>query len=118
MVGVIGRDSSVAKGERGRGCSAEGRESDDDERLRGLVKEDGRTLGYDGTSGIVDVLSGLPKFCVAGIAISGSGGSGARNGTEKLRDGALRHREKNGVKYPRTTTAAIQSQPADSHPKI
>jgi hypothetical protein len=55
-------------------------------------------LGYDGTSGIKDVPSGLPKYCVAGLVVSGRGGSGARNGTEKLRDGALMHREKNDVK--------------------
>jgi hypothetical protein len=65
-------------------------------------------LGYDGTSGILDIGSKLPKYCVVGLVDSGSGGSGARNGTEKLRDGALRHREKKGVKYPRTTTAATE----------
>jgi hypothetical protein len=66
-------------------------------------------LGYDGTSGIWDVPSGLPKYCVVGlVVVSGRGGSGARNGTEKLRDGALMHREKNDVKYPRTTTTGVQ----------
>jgi len=64
-------------------------------------------LGYDGTSGIKDVPSGLPKYCVAGLVVSGRGGSGARNGTEKLRDGALMHREKNDVKYPRTTAVGF-----------
>ena len=76
--------------------------------LLDLVNDDGRVLGYDGTSGILDVPSGLPMYCVVGLVVSGSGGSGARKGIEKQRDGALMHREKNGVKYPRTTTAAIQ----------
>jgi hypothetical protein len=84
------------------------RESDDDERFAELANDDGRVLGYDGTSGILDVPSELPKYCVVGLVVSGSGGSGARNGTEKCRDGALMHREKNGVKYPRTTTAIVQ----------
>jgi hypothetical protein len=66
-------------------------------------------LGYDGTSGIRGVSSGLPKYCVVGlVVVSGRGGSGARNGTEKLRDGALMHREKNDVKYPSTTTTGVQ----------
>jgi len=83
------------------------RESADDERFAELANDDGRVLGYDGTSGILDVPSELPKYCVVGLVVSGSGGSGARNGTEKCRDGALMHREKNGVKYPRTTTVGF-----------
>jgi len=108
MVGVIDRVSSAEKGDREWGESRESRESDEDERFIDLAKDDGRVLGYDGTSGILDVPSGLPMHCVVGLVVSGSGGSGARNGIEKLRDGALMHREKNGVKYPRTTTAAVQ----------
>jgi hypothetical protein len=54
-------------------------------------------------SGMLAIESKLPIW-VIGLVGSGSGGSGARNGTKKLRDGALRHREKKGVKYPRTTT--------------
>ena len=73
-----------------------------------LANDDGRVLGYDGTSGILGVSSKLPMYCVVGLVISGSGGSGARNGTEKLRDGALMHREKKGVKYPKTTTVAVR----------
>jgi len=111
MVGVIDRVSSAEKGEREWGESRESRESDEDERFIDLANDDGRVLGYDGTSGILDVPSGLPMYRVVGL--SGSGGSGARNGIEKLRDGALMHREKNGVKYPRTTTAAVQESASD-----
>jgi hypothetical protein len=97
--------SSMVDDEGELESSREERETDDEERLV-LVRDDGRVSGYDGTSGILDTGSKLPKYCVVGLADSESGGSGARNGTDKLRDGALRHREKKGVKYPRTTTAA------------
>lgn len=105
MVGVIDRVSSAEKGEREWGESRESRESIEDERFIDPANDDGRVLGYDGTSGILDATSGLPMYCVVGLVVSGSGGSGARNGIGKLSDGALMHREKNGVKYPRTTTA-------------
>jgi len=83
MVGVIDRVSSAEKGERERGQSRESRESDDDERFIDFANDDGRVLGYDGTSGILDIPSGLPMYSVVGHVVSGSGGSGARNDTEK-----------------------------------
>jgi hypothetical protein len=112
---TVGVFDQILSEEYGKRESREGRESDDDERFLELAKDNGRVSGYDGTSGISDILSGLPRYWVVGLWLvaSGSGGSGARNGTEKLRDGALRHREKNGVKYPRTTTTVIENQRLD-----
>ena len=40
---------------------------DDDERFLDLAKDNGRVSGNDGTSGISDILSGLPKYWVVGL---------------------------------------------------
>ena len=60
-VGVIAQVLSEENVMRSRESSIEGRESDDDERFSDLAKDNGRVPGYDGTWGITDVLSGLPK---------------------------------------------------------
>ncbi len=66
-VGVFDQVLSEEYGKRERGSSREGRESDDDERFLDIAMDNGRVSGYDGTSGIRDILSGLPKYWVVGL---------------------------------------------------
>ena len=66
-VGVFDQVLSREYGKRERGSSREGRESDDDERFLDIAIDDGRVFGYDGTSGITDILSGVPRYWVVGL---------------------------------------------------
>jgi hypothetical protein len=66
-VGVFDQVLSEEYGKRERESSREGRESDDDERFLDPAKDNGRESGYEGTSGISDILSGLPRYWVIGL---------------------------------------------------